>query len=75
MGGVKFLPLLLWFLLIAGKKDRKERLIETLPVLGACMTLFFVCNDVSFLLFEKACQLQEDLQDFSSIRIHMRYSC
>ncbi|BFK62660.1 hypothetical protein I260019D6_19690 [Dorea longicatena] len=74
MGGVKFLPLLLWFLLIAGKKDRKERLIETLPVLGACMTLFsFVM--MQFSIFEKACQLQEDLQDFSSIRIHMRYSC
>ena len=63
MGGVKFLPLLLWFLLIAGKKDRKERLIETLPVLGACMTLFsFVM--MQFSIFEKACQLQEDLQDF-----------
>lgn len=24
MGGVKFLPLLLWFLLIAGKKEKKD---------------------------------------------------
>ena len=75
MGGVKFLPLLLWFLLIAGKKDRKERLIETLPVLGACMTLFsFVM--MQFSIFEKGVSVAGRLAGFfTSIRIHMRYSC
>ena len=63
MGGVKFLPLLLWFLLIAGKKDRKERLIETLPVLGACMTLFsFVM--MQFSIFEKSVSVAGRLAGF-----------
>lgn len=63
MGGVKFLLLLLWFLLIAGKKDRKERLIETLPVLGACMTLFsFVM--MQFSIFEKSVSVAGRLAGF-----------
>lgn len=52
IGGVKFLPLLLYFILIGGNANRKENLIQMLPVLGTCMTIFSFLM-MQFSVFEK----------------------
>ena len=40
MGGVKFLPVFLYFFLMCQAVEQRERLIRFLPVLGSMMTLF-----------------------------------
>ena len=40
LGVVKFLPLLLFYVLISGDEDTREYLIRLLPMLGSLMTLF-----------------------------------
>ncbi len=40
MGGVKFLPVFLYYFLLCQALDERERLIRFLPVLGSLMTLF-----------------------------------
>lgn len=40
MGGIKFLPVFLYFFLMCQALEERERLIRLLPVLGSLMTLF-----------------------------------
>lgn len=40
MGGIKFLPVFLFFFLLCQKPDMREKLILLLPLLGTLMTLF-----------------------------------
>lgn len=40
MGGIKFLPVFLFFFILCQTPDQKERLIRLLPLLGSLMTLF-----------------------------------
>lgn len=40
LGVVKFLPLLLFYVLVSGSEEERERMIGLLPMLGALMTLF-----------------------------------
>lgn len=39
-GVVKFLPLLLFYVLVSGAEDDRERMVDLLPMAGALMTLF-----------------------------------
>ena len=45
MGVVKFLPLLLFYVLVSGLTDEREKMIASLPMLGCLMTAFFICYD------------------------------
>lgn len=40
LGFVKFLPLLLFYVLVSGEPEQREKMISLLPMLGALMTLF-----------------------------------
>ena len=40
LGFVKFLPLLLFYVLVSGQPEEREKMISLLPMLGALMTLF-----------------------------------
>lgn len=40
MGVVKFLPLLLFYVLVSGLTDEREKMIASLPMLGCLMTAF-----------------------------------
>ena len=40
IGGVKFFPLLLFFLVISCLEDEKNKIILLLPTLGTVMTIF-----------------------------------
>lgn len=40
LGFVKFLPLLLFYVLVSGQKDERQRMISVLPMLGCLMTVF-----------------------------------
>lgn len=52
MGSVKFLPLFLYYLLLCQKVERREEIIQLLPVVGTLMTIFsFVM--MQFSAFEK----------------------
>ena len=39
-GFVKFLPLILFYVLVSGQQDEREKMISMLPLLGSLMTLF-----------------------------------
>ena len=73
-GFVKFLPLILFYVLVSGQQDEREKMISMLPLLGSLMTLF------SFLMMQFRCLKngylwQADWQDFFNIRIHTRFLC
>ena len=40
-GFIKFLPLLLFYVLVSGQPKEREKMLSLLPMLGALMTLFF----------------------------------
>ena len=40
LGFIKFLPLLLFYVLVSGQQEERERMISMLPMLGCLMTLF-----------------------------------
>lgn len=40
MGGIKFLPVFLYFFVMCQMLDQRERLIQILPLLGSLMTIF-----------------------------------
>lgn len=40
LGFIKFLPLLLFYVLISGRKEERKRMISALPMLGCLMTIF-----------------------------------
>lgn len=63
MGGIKFLPLLLYFILIGENKNRKEKIIELLPLLGTCMTIFSFLM-MQFPVFEKSVSVAGRLAGF-----------
>ena len=39
-GFIKFLPLLLFYVLLSGQQEEREKMISILPLLGSLMTLF-----------------------------------
>lgn len=52
LGFVKFLPLLLFYIYVSGKKEEREQVISLLPLLGSLMTLFSFLM-MQFPVFEK----------------------
>lgn len=40
MGGIKFLPVLIYFFVMCQMLEQRERLIQSLPVMGSLMTVF-----------------------------------
>ena len=40
LGFIKFLPLFLFYVLVSGQQEDRERMISMLPMLGCLMTLF-----------------------------------
>lgn len=63
MGGVKFFPLLCYCLMVSGDKENKEKAIELLPLLGACMTIFSFLM-MQFSVFEKSVSVAGRLAGF-----------
>ena len=63
MGGIKFLPLLLYFVLVSTDGKRKERLIEQIPLLGTCMTIFSIVM-MQFAVFENSVTVAGRLAGF-----------
>lgn len=63
MGGIKFLPLLLYFIIVSGHINKKEIMIEMLPMLGTCMTIFSFLM-MQFPVFEKTVSVAGRLSGF-----------
>ena len=63
VGGIKFLPLFLFFVLLCQIGERRENIISVLPVIGTVMTIFsFVM--MQFAVFEKIVTVAGRLSGF-----------